>query len=206
MEKIISFPVPRVGDDGACFVTIDDGRIFQVNLPEHIATGQIIIATLDADNMYLEYYHTEGDVGTEYGRAVPKLVVGSAVTEIDDNRQPVGAAVTVGVQPEDLPPSTRENIRNEVLSSAMAVRVLAATKQVLERASALDAEYKVSENVSSAVASAVERAGEIDKEYHISEKATAAGTAAAEKATLAMNKIDNAIRGANATADQEENK
>jgi hypothetical protein len=82
MEKIVQFTVPRVGKEGTCFVTIDDGHVFQVNLPEHIAAGQIVVAMIDKDDMYLDYYHEEGEVGTDNGRGVPRLVIGTAVTEI----------------------------------------------------------------------------------------------------------------------------
>lgn len=195
MEKLISFVVPTVGEEGSCYVTVDDGRIFQVNLPEHVAAGQTVVATADSYNMYLEYYHNEGDVGSEYGRAVPKLVIGNVVTEIDDMGQPVGAGTTVGQQPMDSSPTAGEKIRNEVLSSTMVVRVLAATKQVLNRVSDLDAEYKVSENVTNTVSAAMQRADELDKEYKISEKASAAAYAALDQVNAAVHKVDHAIRG-----------
>ena len=46
MEKIIQFSVPDVGDDGHCYVAVDDGRVFQVRIPDHIATGQVLAASI----------------------------------------------------------------------------------------------------------------------------------------------------------------
>jgi hypothetical protein len=75
MDKKITFIAPAAE---VCMVALDDGREFEVNIPEHIAAGQHIVAAVTSQDMLVDYYHSEGEVGASSGEG-SQLVVGSQI-------------------------------------------------------------------------------------------------------------------------------
>lgn len=74
MNKHISF---QFASDQECIVQLDDGRCFNVSIPDHVAVGQALIAAVDGTDLLLAYFHNEGEF-----RAVnetQQLVIGSQV-------------------------------------------------------------------------------------------------------------------------------
>lgn len=77
MDKHICFQVPAVEE---CIIEIDDGRFFEVIIPEHVAMGQRVVASIDGSSMLLAYFHTEGEFAEADGS---KLVIGNEIEQTE---------------------------------------------------------------------------------------------------------------------------
>lgn len=76
--KSLSFTVPAV-EEGPFLLELYDGSVYSTEIPDHIAAGQRIVATLEEDSIMLEYFHSEGEVGLPSGGDKPKMVIGRRV-------------------------------------------------------------------------------------------------------------------------------
>ena len=76
--KTLSFTVPAVKEE-PFLLELYDGTVYSTEIPEHIAAGQRIVASLEEDSIMLEYFHTEGEAGLPSGGDKPKIVIGRRV-------------------------------------------------------------------------------------------------------------------------------
>lgn len=108
-HKSISFIVPNLGYDNSFLLETDDGKIFNVEIPEHISAGQRVVASLEDDLILLKYFHLEGEIGTEDRRNIPKLVIGRKETTEVTSRPKVYAQMDKYVK-FTVPPGNTERI------------------------------------------------------------------------------------------------